>query len=385
VLRTVLASDSLTARKLRQAGLQAAEDVRSLSDLARLPFTTRQELIDDQASTPPYGSNLTQPVEAYVRVVRGGQVLWMQNPEALEQLARLWQDALAASDVRPIDRVLIAPTSASCLEGLQRLGALAIEAPPNHAQRARELVRHAVTVLMCTPTDALRLAEAAATRRIDLIESPMRLVLVTGEPGGHVPSTRRRIEERFGARCVDLYARTELGAVGFDCRAQDESLHLNEDAFIVEVDDGELVVTSLGQRGMPLVRYRTGDLVRLLDEPCGCGRSFVRAEGGVLGRTDQLMRVRGIEILPSAVENIVRRHPAVTEYQLEAYQVHGECELAVEIEPDEAVATEGDRARVAAEVAHDVRRSLGLRLQCDAVPPGTLDRDISRPQRLIRK
>jgi phenylacetate-CoA ligase len=238
---------------------------------------------------------------------------------------------------------------------------------------------------MCTPTDALRLAEAAATRRIDLVESPMRLVIVTGEPGGHVPSTRRRIEERFGARCVDLYARTELGAFGFDCRAQDESLHLNEDAFIVEVDDGELVVTSLGQRGMPLVRYRTGDLVRLLDEPCGCGQSFVRAEGGVLGRTDQLMRVRGIEILPSAVENIVRRHPAVTEYQLEAYQVHGECELAVEIEPDEAVATEGDRARVAAEVAHDVRRSLGLRLQCDAVPPGTLDRDISRPQRLIRK
>jgi phenylacetate-CoA ligase len=103
----------------------------------------------------------------------------------------------------------------------------------------------------------------------------------------------------------------------------------------------------------------------------------------VLGRVGERLLVRGIELLPSTLENIVRRHPAVMEYQLEAYQVHGQCELAIDIEPDEAVATEGDRARVAAEVAEDVKRSLGLRLQCEAVPPQSLARDHARPKRLI--
>jgi phenylacetate-CoA ligase len=130
------------------------------------------------------------------------------------------------------------------------------------------------------------------------------------------------------------------------------------------------------------VRYRTGDLVSLESGPCPCGRSFVRAIGGVLGRIHERLHVRGIEMLPSSVENVVRRHPAVCEYQLEAYHVRGECELAIEIEPDEAVASEGDRARVAAEVAEDVRRSFGIRLQCEAVPPLSVSRSESRPRRL---
>jgi phenylacetate-CoA ligase len=252
---------------------------------------------------------------------------------------------------------------------LLELGALPIQAAPTHAERVSQLLSHAATILMCTPSDAVRLAEAAAQQHLDLVDSAVRTVFVTGATGGHVPSTRQRIEERFGARCVDVYELVELGVVGWECTARPNGLHLHQD-FTVEVDAGELVVTG----------YRTGDRVEFDDERCACGRETVR----VLGRVDERFEVRGIEVWPSVLENIVRRHPAVTEYQIVEYQVGGACELAVEIEPDPAIASESDRARVAAEVAEDLRRSLGLRLPCEAIPPGSLSRDDPRPRRVVR-
>jgi phenylacetate-CoA ligase len=381
-LQRVLAGDSFLAHKLRQAGLHAPVELRAL------PFTTRQELVADQAAHPPYGTNLTAPPDAFVRVgstpgVAGPALHWQYTTACVERHARLWRTAFEVNDVGAGDRVMLDRQAWPCWAALRDLGALAIPAAANRSARARDVLEQGATVVVSTPSDALRLAEAAAARRIDLVDSGVRLVFVTGEPGGHVPSTRRRIEEWFGARCVDVYALTELGAVGWDCPAQDEALHLNEDEFVVEVDAGELVLTDLRQWAMPLVRYRTGDLVQFVGGRCACGRSSVRAVGGIAGRVGDRVRVRGVEMLPSTVENVVRRHPAVTEYQLEAYQVRGEYELSIDVEPDEAVASEGDRARVAAEVAEDVRRSLGLRLQCEAVPPQSLSRAASRPRRVV--
>jgi phenylacetate-CoA ligase len=284
-------------------------------------------------------------------------------------LTRRWTTALVANGVRRDDRVLLALDAPDCRAALLELGAPIIEAPPGHAARASELMRSAATILMCTPTDALHLAEAATAHGLDLVESGVRMVVVSGEVGGHVPSTRQRIEERFGARCVDVYALHELGLVGWECALGPTGIHLDDD-FTVDVDGAELLLN--GQR--------TGDVVEIDDARCACGRATVR----VLGRVDERLTVRGVELLPSTLENIVRRHPAVTEYRIVEYQVGGRCELAVEIEPDQAVASEGDRARVAAEVAEDLRRSLGLRLPCEAIPPGSLPRDDSRPRRVVR-
>src|SRR5262249_16393274 len=152
---------------------------------------------------------------------------------------------------------------------------------------------------------ALRLAEVAQQEGIDLTGSPVRAVIVAGEPGGHIPATRQRIGAAWGARVFDHYGLTEVGPVGFECVENPAGQHLLGPEFLVQViepatgrllppgEAGELVLTNFGRAASPLVRYRTGDLVRLDPRPCPCGRTSVRLAGGVLGRTDGLIHLRG--------------------------------------------------------------------------------------------
>ncbi len=387
-LARILAGDSLMAHKLRQSGIDNPADVASLADVQRLPFTTRAELVADQAAHPPYGTNLEAPLESYVRVsttrgVSGPPLRWLHTNESLTWRSRRWQIALMSAGVTAADRVLFAVDLPACWDALHALGALSIVAPRRHLHRAQATLQHQVTVVMCTPTDALRLTEAAADGHIDLANAPVRRVVVWGEAAGHLSSTRRRIEQCFGAPVADVYVLREVGIVGWNCHVGARALHLDQVEMLVESVDGELVLTPLGPSGMPLVRYRTGDLIEVLQQSCQCGRPARLVL--VKGRLDERLHVRGIDLLPADIENVVRRHPAVREYQIEAFDVRGERELAVDIEPDPAIASEGDRARVAAEVAEDLKRSLGLRLQCEAVPPETLTRGESRPRRVVHR
>jgi phenylacetate-CoA ligase len=240
----------------------------------------------------------------------------------------------------------------------------------------------APTVLIATLSDALRVAHSAARDKLDLADSTVRLAIVTGEPGGSLPVTRRILEGRWGATCLDVYALTEVGVVGWGCGARGDGLHLDGGQLGLEVLDpdggaavdvgqlGELVLTTPESWGTPLASFHTGDLVRSGAEvsPCGAG---VWAVGGVLGRVGERMAVRGTVLLPSTIEQIVRRHPAVVDFMLRTFEVHGECEVLVLVETTPSIASEGDRARVAAEVSEDLRRSLGLRLHCDVLPPGS--------------
>ena len=127
-------------------------------------------------------------------------------------------------------------------------------------------------------------------------------------------------------------------------------------------------------------------MVQLNHRICGCGSTSARAEGGVRGRVSERLRVRGLDLLPTSFELVVRRHPAVVDYRLKVYRVRGECEAGVQVELDGAVASEGDLARVTSEVGEDLRRSLGLRLQVEAVPPGSLhDQDAGRRARRLSR
>src|SRR5438876_5393554 len=178
---------------------------------------------------------------------------------------------------------------------------------------------------------------------------------------------------------------TEVGAYGYEC-AEQAGLHVNETEFIAEVIDpgterpareGELVLTNLGRLGSPLVRYRTGDRVRLAEAPCGCGRTFVRLEGGILGRLDDMLIVRGVNVFPSAIEGIVRRFPAVDEFQIEVFR-HGELdEVCVLIELAD---TAGVRP-----VQEALREALGIRLEVAAVPPRSLPRYELKARRVVRR
>jgi phenylacetate-CoA ligase len=300
-----------------------------------------------------------------------------------------WRAVLEAADVRSADRVLVAlpaelTIGADCWSATREIGATAQRCVPVSVD---DIVRWAPTVLISTPGDALRLTQAAADQRINLTDWLLKLVVVTGEPGGSISSARRRIEDRFGGRCLDVYALGDAGVVGTTCSARPDSIHLDERVFDIDCDDaggGELVLTTRLPRSSPLVGYRTGDLVRLTREPCGCGQSGVRADGGILGRLTERMMVRGVELLPSHVEQVVRRHPAVSDYHLLVYEAGAECKVSVQIEVDFAIASEGDQARVAAEVAEDLKRSLGLRLACEVVTPGSLSEHYDAGRRARR-
>jgi phenylacetate-CoA ligase len=179
---------------------------------------------------------------------------------------------------------------------------------------------------------------------IDLRSSAIRITIHAGEPGASVESVKRCIERAWGATCFDHAGATEVGAWAFDCQAQTGSIHLNELDFIFEVIDpptaqpvaegvrGELVVTTLSRPGMPVLRYRTGDLVELTPEPCACGRTLARIKGGVLGRADDMLIVRGVNLYPSTIDNLIRALPSIVEYEVEIRKVGGMDDLLLKIE-----------------------------------------------------
>jgi phenylacetate-CoA ligase len=236
--------------------------------------------------------------------------------------------------------------------------------------------------LVCTPTYALHLAEVAEQEGIDLAASSVTTTIHAGEPGASIPGTKARIEAAWGARCYDHAGATEVGAWGFEGHDQ-TGLYINEGEFIVEVvdpdtnepaDEGEMIITNLGRVGMPVIRYRTGDRVAL-DTTAhdtrsnGRQRSFRRLKGGVIGRIDNALIVRGVNVFPSAIENMVRRFAEVGEFAVDVYRKEAldEMELRVEV-------TNGDAEAVAEAVANEVRNGLGLRVGVRPVPYGTLPR-----------
>lgn len=388
-LEQLLSSNPFYKRKLGTAGITRAEDIRTLEDYRRLPFTTKQELSADQLAHPPYGSDLTFPRHQYVRVhqtsgTTGEPLRWLDTAESWRWWARCWAAVYRAAGVTAMDRIFFAFSFGpfigfwSAYEGAHLVGALAIPGGGmTSSQRARAVVVNDISVLVCTPTYALHLAEVAENEGIDIRNSNVRVTIHAGEPGASIPGTKQRIEQAWGARCYDHVGATEIGGWGFECQAQ-TGVHINEGEFICEVIDpatgeaaseGELVITNLGRVGSPVIRYRTGDRVKLLEDRCDCGRTFRRLEGGVIGRIDDVMIVRGVNVFPSALENIIRRFREVGEFAVTVYREHELDEMEIRVE-----VARGEPETVAAAVAREVRNSLGLRAHVHAVALGTLPR-----------
>ena len=186
------------------------------------------------------------------------------------------------------------------------------------------------TVVCCTPTYALRLIEVAdeiGGGAGDLSKSSVRVLILAGEAGASIASTRERIERGWGARVIDHHGLTEVGPVSFECWESPGSASCERSCIHLEVLDpasarpaedgerGELVITNLGRSASPLIRYRTGDIVVRRTDPCACGRTYARLDGGILTRVDDMVNVRGVNVYPTAVESVVRRFAEVTEYR----------------------------------------------------------------------
>ena len=279
----------------------------------------------------------------------------------------------------------------SAYEGARTVGAMTIPGGGMQTeQRLHSMLENDVTVLCSTPTYALRLAEMADQLGMDLAGSRVHATVHAGEPGASVPGVRARIEQVFGARCHDHTGMTELGATGFTCQEQD-GVHLIESEFVFEVVDpqtlrpvangeqGELVATNLGRAGMPLIRYRTGDLVQLDETPCGCGRTLARLAGGILGRADDMVVVRGVNVFPSAIEGVLREFPDVSEFRIEVFSRRSMVELRVLLDP-----LPGSEAGLAELVANRLHDRLLLRVPCELVPSGSLPRFELKARRVVR-
>ncbi len=371
-------------------------DVRGWDDFERLPLTTKAELLADQAAHPPFGTNLSYPIERFVRLHQtsgssGDQPLrWLDTEESWEWWLRIWADHVyRAAGVTAADRVFFAFSFGpfvgfwSAFGGAQRLGALSISGGAmTSEQRLRSMLDVNATVLLSTPTYALRLADVATELGLDLRGSGVRVTIHAGEPGASIPATRAAIEEAYGATCFDHTGMTELGPTGFSC-SQRDGIHLIESEFIFEVvdqegnpsDEGELVATNLGRWGMPLIRYRTGDRVNVSRAPCACGSPFMKVIGGIQGRVDDMFTVRGVNLYPSQVEDIVRRHPEVAEFVIERGRERQMDEVSLLIEP---AGDDFSSERLEA----DLRQALGVRLDCRVVARGTLPRSELKARRI---
>jgi phenylacetate-CoA ligase len=376
--------------------------------LATIPFTCKHELVDDQRAHPPYGTNLTYPLPRYVRFSQtsgttGAGLRWLDTAESWSWMVDRWVEVLQASSVHSSDRLFCAFSFGPFLgfwtafEAGARMGCLCIPGGGmSSAARLRAILENEVTVLCCTPTYAMRLAEVAAEEGLHLEEGRVRILLTAGEPGACIPATRARIEGFWpGARVCDQHGMTEVGPVTFECPERAGVLHVMESAFIPEVIDpatelpvppgaeGELVLTNLGRVGSPLLRYRTGDRVRSAERsPCACGRSDLALEGGILGRTDDMVIVRSVNLYPSAVEDVVRRFPGVAEYRVEVRTERAMTEIRLDLEPAPECA---DPEALAAAVEAELRAVFHLRVPVSVVPCGTLPRFELKARRWIRK
>lgn len=393
MLEQIYGPNRFYTAKLKAAGIEP-RDIQSLEDLTNLPTTTKLELVQAQAEDPPFGTNATYPESAYTRIhqtsgTTGEPLRVIDTEESWSWWGRCWGYVLSGAGVTARDRLFI-PFSFgpfigfwAAVEGAKEVGAMMIPGGGRDSlQRIHLIFELGATGMCCTPTYALRLAEVARKAGIDLKESPLRISVHAGEPGANVPATKARIQKAWNLKCFDHAGASEVGAHSFECEVQPGGTHLIESEYIAEVIDpktglmvepgeiGELVITNLGRSGYPVIRYRTGDLVNLNLEPCECGRTFSRFDGGVLGRADDMVIVRGVNVFPGAIENLIRQFDPIDEFQVRVVPHREMYELEVQLE----LAQGTDSYTTQSAIERAISEALGLRPKIAIMPPGSLPR-----------
>jgi phenylacetate-CoA ligase len=240
------------------------------------------------------------------------------------------------------------------------------------------------TVVFCTPSYAMHMADVAKDNDIHLSDTSVRTIVVAGEPGGSMPQVQDKIQKAWNAKVIDHSGASEVGPWGY-ADPLGRGIYVNEAEFIAEfvsVETGqpavegelsELILTSLGRAGSPVIRYQTGDLVKPTwndDQDC----NFVMLAGGVLGRTDDMMIIRGVNVFPTSIERILRGFPEIQEYRMTAFKTASMDQLKIEIE-DELAAPE--------RVKSELELKLGFRVDVECVPIGSLPRFEAKGKRFV--
>jgi len=395
-------------RKFEAAGI-TPDSIATIDDIRRIPFTTRDEWMESQEEQPIFGDLLARPREDAIRYhltsgTSGRNPLRvLDSRKDWQWISECWAYGFWAAGIRPQDTVFFAFSYGSfigfwgahyCCE---RLGSLVIPSGNMTTDmRVRQIADMDVTTVCATPTYALRLAQAAAEQGIDLAASKVDKVIVSGEPAGSIPETKALIERQWGAKCFDTAGMTELGTICmFECSHQPGGMHVIEDHYVEEVIDpesgepvgygerGERVVTSFGRGMIPVVRYKTRDLVvKVPHTTCSCGRSFDVYEGGIQGRVDDMLLIRGTNVYPRAIESIVRTIPEIDEFQILVETINNVDEITVRVEmkPD-AGTSYGD---IESRLFEDLKESHEmLRINVGEAEQGSLPRFELKAKRVV--
>jgi len=399
------ASNPFWQKRFSACGID--NDIDSLEAyFEKMSFCDKNDFVADQSAIKPYGTNLSFPIENFTRISQtsgttGHTIRWLDTHADWEWMVRGWRKIFESAGITHIDTVIF-PFSFSpfigfwlAFEAAVSLQCLTIPAANvSSSLRLKMIVENEVTCICCTPTYAIRLGQVAQEAGINISDTNLRVMILAGEPGGSIPQTRAMISALWsGVNIVDHHGMTEVGPVSYQCPSQWGKLHLMESSYITEVIDfktnlpvgygetGELVITTLGRFGSPVFRYKTGDMVKLANSTCECGSCEMTLDGGILGRTDDMVIIRGVNLYPSGVESVVRQCSEINEYQVKISNNNGMPEVMIEIETLPII----DHADlVATHLAEKLKERFSLRIAVKIVPSDSLPRYELKSKRWLR-
>ncbi len=390
--------------KMQAAGL-GPESIRSTDDLHKLPFTTKQDLRDNY----PFGL-FAVPMSEIVRVhassgTTGKSTVVGYTRRDISTWSEVMARTLTCAGANRNDFIHIAYGYGLFTGGLglhyggEKIGASVIPVSGGNTIRQLQLlIDFGSTVLACTPSYALFLAEAIEEAKINREDLKLRVGVFGAEPW--TENMRREIEEKLHIKAIDIYGLSEVigPGVASECLVQD-GLHISEDHFYPEIIDpntlevlpegktGELVFTTITKEGLPLIRYRTRDLTRLRYEKCRCGRTTVRMEK-CLGRSDDMLIIRGVNLFPSQVESVLLEMSEIKpHYMLIVDRVNNLDTLELQVEVDEAFFQDkiSQLETLRQKIQTNLESTLGLGIKVNLVEPKTIERSEGKAKRVIDK
>jgi phenylacetate-CoA ligase len=391
-------------KKLQEMGIEPG-DLRSLDDLPKLPFTEKNDLRENY----PFGL-CAVPLREVVRIhassgTTGKPITGPYTAHDLDKWAECMARSLWGAGVRPEDVLQDAhgyglfTGGLGFLQGATLIGCAVV--PTSSGQTERQILimeDFGSTVLCCTPSYALTIAERAEEMGVDLEKLPLRIGVFGAEPW--TVEMRKEIENRLGIEAHETYGLTELcgPGVAFDCEEQD-GLHINEDHILPEIIDpvslepqplgvqGELVFTSLQRKAMPMIRYRSKDITRLRRDRCGCGRTLVKMDK-IYGRSDDMLIISGVNVFPSQIESLLFDIPEIGPQYVIIVEKKGYLDqLSVQVEGKKEVYDAGPKkvTEVEKKIQAHIRGMIGIGVGVKVVAPKTIVRSEGKAQRVIDK
>jgi phenylacetate-CoA ligase len=381
-------------------------DIKTLADINRLPFTTKEDLRKNY----PFGL-FTVPLERIVRIhassgTTGQPTVVGYTKRDIKLWANLMSRTLAAAGASSKDVIHnsygygLFTGGMGAHYGAENLGATVVPVSGGNTKRQITIMRDfQATVLLSTPSYALNLADTMADMGVTPKDLALRVGVFGAEPWSE--NMREEIEKKLGIKAIDIYGLSEIigPGVAAECHERQSGLHIMEDHFLPEIVDpetfeplplgekGELVFTTLTKEAFPVIRYRTKDFSRLLTDPCICGRSFYRMEK-VTGRSDDMLIIRGVNVFPSQIEHVLVSIEGVEPHYQIIVERHGNMDtMEVHVEVSEAVFSDEIKKleALSKKIQTDIKDLLGVSCRIKLVEPKTIQRSEGKAQRVIDK